>query len=37
MDGKAERSVSASQQIVILPEMVGKAGQTPAQITGRAQ
>jgi general secretion pathway protein I len=28
-DGKNERSVSASQQIVILPEMVGKAGQVP--------
>lgn len=37
MDGKSERSVSASQQIVILPEMVGKAGQTPAQMTGRPQ
>ncbi|GAC1339716.1 MAG: hypothetical protein NVSMB23_09050 [Myxococcales bacterium] len=28
-DGKNERSVSASQQIVVLPEMVGKAGQVP--------
>jgi general secretion pathway protein I len=28
-DGRKERSVSASQQIVILPEMVGKAGQVP--------
>jgi general secretion pathway protein I len=39
MDGKAERSVSASQQIVILPEMVGKAGQTQPQFpgTGRPQ
>lgn len=25
-DGKVERSISASQQIVILPESVGKAG-----------
>ncbi|HXN83461.1 MAG TPA: prepilin-type N-terminal cleavage/methylation domain-containing protein [Myxococcales bacterium] len=37
MDGKAERSVSASQQIVILPEMVGKAGQTQPQLPGRTQ
>lgn len=27
-DGKDERSISASQQLVILPESVGKAGQT---------
>ena len=30
-DGSQERSISASQHLVILPEMVGKAGQTPAQ------
>ena len=30
-DGKDERSVSASQEIVILPESVGKAGQVQAQ------
>jgi general secretion pathway protein I len=30
-DGKDERSVSASQEIVILPESVGKAGQIQAQ------
>jgi general secretion pathway protein I len=30
-DGKEERSVSASQEIVILPESVGKAGQVQAQ------
>jgi general secretion pathway protein I len=30
-DGSQERSISASQQIVILPEMVGKAGQAPVQ------
>ncbi len=29
-DGKQERSVSSSQMIVILPETVGRAGQTPA-------
>jgi general secretion pathway protein I len=29
-DGSQERSVSASQHLVILPEMVGKAGQVPA-------
>jgi general secretion pathway protein I len=29
MDGKEERSISASQEMVILPESVGKAGQTP--------
>jgi len=29
-DGSQERNISASQHIVILPEMVGKAGQTPA-------
>jgi general secretion pathway protein I len=29
-DGKQRRSVSASQEIVILPESVGKAGQTAA-------
>jgi general secretion pathway protein I len=28
-DGSQERSISASQHLVILPEMVGKAGQTP--------
>jgi general secretion pathway protein I len=28
-DGTQERSISASQHLVILPEMVGKAGQTP--------
>ncbi len=28
-DGKQQRGVSASQMIVILPEMVGKAGETP--------
>src|SRR5581483_8419647 len=28
-DGKQKRDVSASQMIVILPETVGKAGQTP--------
>ena len=31
VDGKQERSISASQQVVILPEMVGKAGQLPQQ------
>jgi general secretion pathway protein I len=30
-DGSQERSISASQQMVILPEMVGKAGQVPVQ------
>ena len=30
-DGKDERSVSASQEIVILPESVGKAGQVQVQ------
>ncbi len=30
-DGSSERNVSASQMIVILPEMVGKAGQLPQQ------
>jgi general secretion pathway protein I len=30
-DGSQERNISASQHIVILPEMVGQAGQTPAQ------
>ena len=29
-DGKEERSISASQQMVILPESVGKAGQVQA-------
>jgi general secretion pathway protein I len=29
-DGKQERSVAGSQMIVILPETVGRAGQTPA-------
>jgi general secretion pathway protein I len=29
-DGSQERSISASQEIVILPEMVGQAGATPA-------
>jgi general secretion pathway protein I len=29
-DGSQERSISASQHLVILPEMVGKAGETPA-------
>jgi len=29
-DGSQERSISASQHLVILPEMVGKAGQTPS-------
>jgi len=28
-DGSQERSISASQHLVILPEMVGKAGQVP--------
>jgi general secretion pathway protein I len=32
-DGSQERSISASQEIVILPEMVGQAGQTPAPAT----
>ncbi|HWE24659.1 MAG TPA: prepilin-type N-terminal cleavage/methylation domain-containing protein [Myxococcales bacterium] len=31
MDGKQERSVSASQEIVILPEMVGKTEQPQTQ------
>jgi general secretion pathway protein I len=30
-DGSQQRSVSGSQMIVILPEMVGKAGQIPQQ------
>ena len=30
-DGKEERSVSASQELVILPESVGKAGQVQVQ------
>jgi general secretion pathway protein I len=30
-DGSQERSISASQEIVILPEMVGQAGATPVQ------
>jgi general secretion pathway protein I len=30
-DGKEERSISASQEMVILPESVGKAGQVQAQ------
>jgi len=30
-DGKDERSVSASQEMVILPESVGKAGEVQAQ------
>ncbi|MFL5246252.1 MAG: prepilin-type N-terminal cleavage/methylation domain-containing protein [Myxococcales bacterium] len=30
-DGSQERNISASQHVVILPEMVGKAGQTPTQ------
>jgi len=30
-DGKEERSISASQEMVILPEMVGKAGQVQVQ------
>jgi hypothetical protein len=30
-DGSSQRNVSASQMIVILPEMVGKAGQLPQQ------
>jgi general secretion pathway protein I len=30
-DGKDERSVSASQELVILPESVGKAGQVQVQ------
>jgi general secretion pathway protein I len=30
-DGSQERSISASQHLVILPDMVGKAGQTPAR------
>ncbi len=30
-DGKEERSISASQEMVILPETVGKAGQVQAQ------
>jgi len=30
-DGSQQRSVTASQIVVILPEMVGKAGQVPAQ------
>ena len=29
-DGKSQRSISASQEIVILPESVGKAGQVAA-------
>jgi general secretion pathway protein I len=29
-DGSQDRSISASQEIVILPEMVGQAGATPA-------
>ncbi len=36
-DGKQARSITASQQIVILPESVGKAGQTvtgPPQVPG---
>jgi general secretion pathway protein I len=32
-DGSLQRKVSASQMIVILPEMVGKAGQLPQQGT----
>jgi len=28
-DGSQERNISASQHVVILPEMVGQAGQTP--------
>jgi hypothetical protein len=28
-DGSVDRSISASQEIVILPEMVGQAGATP--------
>ena len=32
-DGSQQRNVSASQMIVILPEMVGKAGQLPQQGT----
>jgi general secretion pathway protein I len=32
-DGSQERSISASQHLVILPEMVGKAGQTTARPT----
>jgi general secretion pathway protein I len=31
-DGTQERSISASQHLVILPEMVGKAGQVPAAL-----
>jgi general secretion pathway protein I len=30
-DGTQERNISASQHVVILPEMVGQAGQTPAR------
>src|SRR5205823_11995420 len=30
-DGKEERSISASQEMVILPESVGKAGQVQVQ------
>jgi hypothetical protein len=33
-DGSQQRGVSASQMIVILPEMVGKAGQLPQQAPG---
>jgi general secretion pathway protein I len=32
-DGSQERNITASQHIVILPEMVGTAGQTPAPTT----
>jgi general secretion pathway protein I len=30
-DGSQERNITASQHVVILPEMVGQAGQTPAR------
>ena len=39
-DGKQERGISASQEIVILPESVGRAGQTaggPQQLPGGPQ
>ena len=37
MDGKQERSISASQQIVILPEMVNTAGQSQAVVQPNGQ
>jgi len=36
-DGSQERSISASQHLVILPEMIGRAGQTPAAVQAPAQ